>query len=122
MRIAELEQRTGVSRDTLRYYEKQGLIKEVSRAGNNYRDYPEQAVNRVTMVRQLKELGFSLSEIRDLLDALRADQVNCLDGARLMAEKRARVDARIRELKAVSQLLRTEQERLERSARDHGLL
>ena len=44
MRIAELEQRTGVSRHTLRYYEKQGLLIEVGRRDNNYRDYPEQAV------------------------------------------------------------------------------
>lgn len=122
MRIAELEQRTGVSRYTLRYYEKQGLIREVARANNNYREYPEQAVDRVAMVRQLKDLGFSLREIRDLLDAVRSDRINCLEGAALMAEKRARVNARIRELEAVSRMLQQEQARLEQSARDHGLL
>lgn len=122
MRIAELEQRTGVNRYTLRYYEKQGLLREVTRAGNNYRDYPEQAVNRVAMVRQLKDLGFSLREIRELLDALRTDRINCLEGAALMAEKRTRVEARIRELKAVSRMLQQEQQRLEASAREHGLV
>ena len=64
MQIAELEQRTGVNRHTLRYYEKAGLLQEVERRGNNYRDYPEKAVERVAMVRQLKALGFSLREIR----------------------------------------------------------
>ena len=54
MQIAELEQRTGVNRHTLRYYEKAGLLQEVERRGNNYRDYPEKAVERVGMVRQLK--------------------------------------------------------------------
>lgn len=122
MRIAELEQRTGVNRYTLRYYEKQGLLREVTRAGNNYRDYPEQAVNRVAMVRQLKDLGFSLREIRELLDAVRTDRINCLEGAALMAEKRTRVEARIRELKAVSRMLQQEQQRLEASAREHGLV
>lgn len=116
MRIAELEQRTGVNRHTLRYYEKSGLLLEVSRRGNNYRDYPEQAVARVGMVRQLKELGFSLREIREVLDALRTDRIDCEQGARLMAEKRATVDRRIAELQQVSELLAREQQRLEASA------
>ena len=120
MRIAELEARTGVSRDTLRYYEKEGLLQEVSRSGNNYRDYPEKAVEQVAMLTQLKGLGFTLREIRDVLDALRADSINCAEGARLMASKRAAVKARIRELRQLSALLGKEQARLEQQAREHG--
>ena len=116
MRIAELEQRTGVSRHTLRYYEKEGLLLEVGRRGNNYRDYSEKAVQRVGMVRQLKALGFSLKEIREVLDALRNDSINCDQGAALMAEKKAAVDRKITELKAVSRLLGEEQKRLLASA------
>lgn len=116
MRIAELEQRTGINRHTLRYYEKEGLLLEVVRGENNYRDYPEKAVERVTMVSQLKALGFSLREIRDLLDALRSDTIDCAQGALLMAEKKAAVDRRIRELKQVSRMLGEEQQRLEASA------
>jgi len=48
---------------------------------DNYRDYPEQAVRRVNMVRQLKDLGFSLREICDVLDALRKDTLDCAQGA-----------------------------------------
>jgi DNA-binding transcriptional MerR regulator len=116
MQIAELEQRTGVNRHTLRYYEKAGLLQEVERRGNNYRDYPEKAVERVAMVRQLKALGFSLREIREVLDALRSDSIDCEQGAVLMAEKKAAVDDKIRELKQVSALLGREQQRLEDSA------
>lgn len=116
MQIAELEQRTGVNRHTLRYYEKAGLLQEVERRGNNYRDYPEKAVERVDMVRQLKALGFSLREIREVLDALRSDRIDCEQGAVLMAEKKAAVDDKIRELKQVSALLGREQQRLEDSA------
>lgn len=119
MKISELEQRTGVSRHTLRYYEKQGLLLEVSRRGNNYRDYPEQAVKRVNMVRQLKDLGFSLREIFDVLDALRKDTMDCAQGAVLMAQKRAVVDAKIAELEALRVLLTEEQQQLERSAKEH---
>ncbi len=116
MQIAELEQRTGVSRHTLRYYEKAGLLQEVERRGNNYRDYADKAVERVIMVRQLKALGFSLREIRDVLDALRSDSIDCEQGARLMAEKRLEVNRRIAELKEISIMLGKEQARLEASA------
>ena len=116
MRIAELEQRTGVSRHTLRYYEKEGLLLEVGRRGNNYRDYSDKAVQRVGMVRQLKALGFSLKEIREVLDALRSDSIDCDQGAALMAEKKAAVDRKITELKAVSRMLGEEQKRLLASA------
>ncbi len=116
MRIAELEQRTGVSRHTLRYYEKEGLLLEVGRRGNNYRHYSEKAVQRVGMVRQLKALGFSLKEIREVLDALRSDSIDCDQGAALMAEKKAAVDRKITELKAVSRMLGEEQKRLLASA------
>lgn len=116
MRIAELEQRTGVSRHTLRYYEKEGLLLEVGRRGNNYREYSEKAVQRVGMVRQLKALGFSLKEIREVLDALRSDSIDCDQGAALMAEKKAAVDRKITELKAVSRMLGAEQRRLLASA------
>lgn len=116
MQIAELERRTGISRHTLRYYEKAGLLQEVDRRGNNYRDYPEKAVERLVMLRQLKTLGFSLREIRDLLDAMRADAIDCAEGAARMAEKKTAVDRRILELQQVSALLGREQERLEASA------
>ncbi|MBA3979699.1 MAG: MerR family transcriptional regulator [Alcanivorax sp.] len=116
MQIAELEQRTGVSRHTLRYYEKAGLLQEVERRGNNYRDYTDKAVERVIMVRQLKTLGFALREIRDVLDALRSNSIDCEQGARLMAEKRLEVNQRIAELKEVSIMLGREQMRLEASA------
>lgn len=116
MRIAELEQRTGVSRHTLRYYEKEGLLLEVGRRGNNYRDYSEKAVQRVAMVRQLKALGFSLKEIREVLDALRNDSIDCDQGAILMAEKKIAVDRKITELKAISAMLGREQKRLLASA------
>lgn len=116
MQIAELERRTGVSRHTLRFYEKEGLLPEVERGRNNYRTYPEQAVQRVEMLRQLKALGFSLREIREVTDALRAKRMDCAQGAALMAEKRALVEARIASLQQVSTLLLREQQRLELSA------
>ncbi|MCH8498899.1 MAG: MerR family transcriptional regulator [Marinobacter sp.] len=117
MRIAALEESTGVSRHTLRFYEQQGLLSEVSRSENRYRNYSPKAVQRVQMITQLKQLGFTLGEIREILDALRADTMDCEQGARLMATKRAWVDQRIRELQAVSEMLAAEEQRLMESAR-----
>jgi DNA-binding transcriptional MerR regulator len=116
VKIAELEKRTGLSRHTLRYYEKIGLLKEVERHPNNYRAYPEKAVERMNMVRLLKELGFSVREITSILDALRSDSLNCEQGAMLMAEKKAAVERKISELEMVRELLSRECDRLTDSA------
>ena len=120
MRISELEARSGVGRHALRYYERRGLLGEVSRTGKNYREYPESLVGQVKLLRNLQSLGFSLTEIREVLDGLRAEDIDCADGARLLADKRARVQAQISGLKEVSRLLLQEQRRLEDSARRHG--
>lgn len=115
MRIAELENRTGVGRHSLRFYEREGLLVGVRRGPNNYRDYPESAVRDATLLRQLQSLGFSLQEIREVLNAMRAGSIDCEQGARLMAEKRARVEAQIADLRKVSKILTREQRRLEES-------
>ena len=118
MRIAELESRTGLGRHALRFYEREGLLVGVSRGANNYRDYPESAVKDTTLLQQLQSLGFSLQEIREVLNAMRAKSIDCAQGARLMAEKRTAVDAQIANLRKVSKILMREQQQLEdRAAR-----
>ncbi|MEO0376447.1 MAG: MerR family transcriptional regulator, partial [Cyanobacteria bacterium P01_A01_bin.17] len=64
MKIGELAKRTDLSIDTIRFYEKKGLLdpKHVQRRANNYRNYTEEAVGRLKLVREAKRLGFSLSE------------------------------------------------------------
>ncbi len=121
MRIAELESRTGLGRHALRFYEREGLLVGVSRGPNNYRDYPESAVKDATLLQQLQSLGFSLQEIREVLNAMRAKSIDCAQGARLMAEKRATVDAQIANLRKVSKILMREQQRLEDRAATQGL-
>ena len=116
MRIAELESRTGIGRHALRFYEREGLLVGVRRGPNNYRDYPESALKDATLLRQLQSLGFSLPEIREVLDAMRAGSMDCAQGARLMAEKRAKVDAQVANLRRISKVLMREQRRLEDNA------
>ena len=116
MLIAELENKTGVGRHSLRFYEREGLLVGVRRGANNYRDYPESAVKDAALLRQLQALGFSLHEIREVLDAMRAGNIDCAQGARMMAEKRVRIDAQIADLRKVRKILTQEQRRLEESA------
>lgn len=122
MRISDLEAATGVGRHALRYYEREGLLGEIPRGPNNYRDYPPSLTKQVKLLRSMQSLGFSLAEIREVLESLRARGIDCADGARLVAARRARVEEQIRDLRNVSRLLREEQLRLEDSARQHGLL
>ena len=116
MRIAQLESRTGVGRHTLRYYEQDALLPGIQRRANNYRDYPESAVRQVELIRQLQSFGFSLSEIRTILNGIQSNEVDCAQGAQLLAEKRLDIHKQIRQLRQVDKLLAAEQVRLEESA------
>lgn len=109
MRISELEASTGVGRHALRYYERQGLLGDVQRTGGNYRDYPESLVNEIKLLRDMQSL-----------DGLRSSDIDCLDGARLLADKRQLIELQIRNLREVSSTLRREQQCLEARARRHG--
>jgi DNA-binding transcriptional MerR regulator len=120
--IKELEAKTGLGRDAIRYYERRRLLGVVPRSPNNYRDYPSALVKQLKLLRAMQGLGFSLEEIREVLDGLRSQGIDCLDGARLLANKRALVEAQIRGLRRISRLLRDEQDRLEKRARKHGRL
>ncbi len=56
---------------------------------------PDSLVDEVKLLRSMQAMGFSLSELREVLDGVRASDINCADGARLLADKRARVDEQI---------------------------
>lgn len=122
MDIAELEAQTGLGRDAIRYYERRGLLGNVPRSANNYRDYPSSLVKEIKLLRSMQSLGFSLNEIGEVLEGLRSNGIDCLDGARLLAAQRERVEEQIRTLRKVSRTLRDEQGRLENRARKHGRL
>ncbi|MBX3625101.1 MAG: MerR family transcriptional regulator [Rhizobacter sp.] len=120
MEIKELEAQTGLGRDAIRYYERRGLLGAVPRGPNNYRDYPPALVKQLKLLRAMQGLGFSLDEIRSVLDGMRSQGLDCRAGARLLAAKREVVETQIRELRRVSRVLRAEQGRLEERARKHG--
>lgn len=68
MLIGELSQRAGLSRDTIRYYEKlMLLVVKVRNAGNDYKNYGQEALERLNHIQRLKDVGFTLREVRQLL-------------------------------------------------------
>ena len=70
--IGQVARQAGIGVETVRFYEREGLLQEPSRRASGYRQYPEDVVARLRFIRRAKELGFSLKEIKELL-ALRVD-------------------------------------------------
>ena len=98
MQSGELARRTGVSVDTLHFYEKSGVLPSPRRLDNGYREYSEEAERRVTLIRRALRVGFSLAELAPLL-ALRDDgQTPCADVHRLAKKKLAQVETQLKEL------------------------
>lgn len=67
LKIGEVAERGGVNLQTIRYYEREGLLAEPPRQASGYRMFPETAVHRIRFIKRAQELGFSLAEIRELL-------------------------------------------------------
>lgn len=106
MQIGELADRAGVNVQTVRYYERRGLIPEPDRKPSGYRVYGEEDVLRLRFVLRAKALGFTLTEIDELLD-LRVDPRRTADDVRRHAEEKvADVEAKIRDLRGIRRVLR----------------
>lgn len=99
MRTSELARRAGVNVQTLRYYERRGLLPVPPRSGSGYRAYPSDAVRVVRFVKRAQQLGFTLDEIEELLHLADGGPDNC-DNARAVADARlADLDAKIADLR-----------------------
>jgi DNA-binding transcriptional MerR regulator len=77
MRIGQLAETTGISRDTIRYYEKIGLLPPARRRESGYREYPDAAGNRIQVIRNAVQLGFPLKEIAKVLHVRDAGGAPC---------------------------------------------
>lgn len=98
MNIGTLAELTGVTPDTLRYYEKEGLLDSPSRGANGYRIYGDPDAARVRFVRSAQSLGFSLAEIRWIIPRLNAGRVNRAEIEKHLMKKLAEIDAHIEQL------------------------
>ncbi len=104
MLIGELATASGLSREALRFYEQQGLIR-ARRLANGYRDYPPEVVTLVQYIRTAQQLGFTLAEIGDRLPSIwDAPEPGPLLN-QVLASKLGEIDARIAALQALRQTL-----------------
>jgi MerR family Zn(II)-responsive transcriptional regulator of zntA len=103
--IGKLAGLTKVSTDTLRYYESEGLIRPAAKSAGGYRLYDGDSARRIRFIKHAQACGFTLAEIRDLLELRGRDKACCGDIRALAIEKKLQIESRIRAMKAISKAL-----------------
>jgi MerR family transcriptional regulator, copper efflux regulator len=114
MLIGELSKKTGVSKDTIRFYDKLGLIEGSDRqAGSRlYKEYSPETVERLSMIAQGKGLGFTLSEIKQLIDEWDGGAMSKRDQIRVIECKIAEIAEKARQLDSIKTYLVTKLSKL----------
>ncbi len=107
MTRSEVAEKAGVNPETLRYYERKDLIPNPPRSDGGFRLYDESYVDRLRFIQRAKELGFTLSEIKGLLDIRVDDDATCRDVKAQAEEKLDEVEAKIKDLKRIRSALST---------------
>jgi MerR family transcriptional regulator, copper efflux regulator len=103
--IGEVARGVGVRVETVRFYEKEGLVPEPTRRSSGHRQYPPDVVRRIRFVQAAKELGFTLKEIRELLALRVARGKTCAHVKQQAVTKLADVDAKLAELQRMRDAL-----------------
>ena len=100
MQIGEIAKQSGFSKDTLRYYEKIGLIQltKQQRGANNYRIYDGRILQELELIKKLKNVGFTLNEIKDLKRMGALDMISCGAVGPLVKEKLMKIETQLAEL------------------------
>lgn len=103
--IGQVARRSGVGIETVRFYERQGLLAKPARSASGYRQFDEEAIARLQFIGRAKELGFTLGEIKELL-SLRMDELVTCDDVRTRAEaKISDIDGKIKSLQRMKNAL-----------------
>lgn len=104
--IGEVAREAGVGVETIRFYERRGLIDEPPRRASGYRQYDHSAIQRLRFIRRAKQLGFSLKEIADLLSLQSSRDTHCEDVLRQLEGKEADIERRVADLRHMQRALR----------------
>jgi Cu(I)-responsive transcriptional regulator len=99
--IGRLAEATGTNVETVRYYERAGLIAPPARTSGNYRSYRTEDLERLRFIRRTRQLGFSLEEVRALLDMARQRDRDCATVDELAKRHLSDIDRKIDDLKAL---------------------
>ncbi len=98
LKIGEVSKRSGVGVEALRFYEKSGLLDKPSRTFSGYRVYGEDVLERLAFIKQAQALGFSLEEIRRIVEDARKGQSPCDEVREIVRRRMEELDERLREL------------------------
>lgn len=104
MKVKEIIERAGIDRETLRFYESKGLLPKAVRTPSNYREFPEEILNRLHFIKTAKGAGFTLSEIRELIE-LRERGTSCRQGRDMAAKKRQELAEKMKALREMKRIL-----------------
>ncbi len=105
VKIGELAAASGVPAKTIRFWESTGLVPEPLRTPSGYRDYSAETADRLAFIRRSQAAGFTLGQIRQVLDISDGGEPPCEHVAALVADRLAEVEARLRELRATKRTL-----------------
>lgn len=105
MRISELAKATGVDLETIRYYEKQGLLPAPAREENGYRSYTGEHLERLSFIRHCRALDIPLADVRRLVAFIASPAEDCGDINLLIDQQIARVKARLKSMRALEKQL-----------------
>jgi Hg(II)-responsive transcriptional regulator len=105
MTVGRTARLANVGVPTMRFYERVGLLPEATRTAGNYRLYPDETVIRIRFIRRAQELGFTLKEIKELLELRVNRRKSCSDVRHLTGEKVADIQARIGSLQKMRKAL-----------------
>ncbi len=105
LKTGALAKQAGVNVETLRFYERKGLLPEPPRRVSGYREYPAESVNRIRFIKRTQELGFSLDEIKELLLLRVLPQTPCADVKSRALKKIQHVQQKIADLQTIERAL-----------------
>lgn len=106
LKIGEVAKETGIGIETIRFYERKGLLDEPDRKPSGYRQYDESVVARLRFIRRSKELGFTLSEINELLSLWFDTETKCSDVRTKAQTKIEEIEAKVKTLNGMKRSLR----------------
>ena len=107
LKTGELSRRAGVNKETVRFYERKGLLRMPERTSAGYRVYNQRDAERVIFIKNAQKFGFSLSEIRELLDIADGEIIGCGEVRAIAENKLQFVRSQIDSLKRLERVLGT---------------
>ncbi len=115
MRIGELAKTAGVTPDTIRYYEREGLLPSPQRTESGYRDYGPGVMDDLLFIKKAQALGLKLSDVREVLEISSGGKPPCEHVRATVSARLVEVEERLRDLRALRATLRETLERVDRA-------